>query len=189
MKRIDIGIALVLLASVLLSSCGVESVVVKPGYDFKKIKRVAVLEFRDSAYYPNSGSMVSQLFVKYLLKTGYNVIERDEIDALLKEHQLSLAGALNPEQVKQFGKICGVDAIITGSIPMVVPERDFYEAGNPRFIAAQVGVTCRMIDVETGEVLWAASNTYDATNTQTAFECLISSLVNQLIRDIARNNK
>ena len=186
MNKTKTVLSVMLFLSVFVTSCAVESVVLKPGYDFTKIKRVAVIEFRDAAYYPNSGSMVSELFVKYLLKTGYNVVERDELDSILREHQLSVNGVLNREHLKEFGKVSGVDAIITGSIPMVIPERDFYENGNPRFIAAQVGVTCRMIDVETGEVLWAGSNTYDGMNTQTAFEYLISSLVNQLMKNLSK---
>ena len=167
--------------ALLLSACSSSTIVMKPGYDFSKIKRVAVLEFRNSAYYPNSGAMVSQMFAKYMLKAGYNIIERDELDALLRERNLSMSNLLDSDTTKNYGKLLGIDAIITGSIPMVVAEQNYYEAGNPRFIAAQVGVTARMISIETGEVLWVGSDTYDAINTQTAFEYLVSSLVSQLI--------
>jgi len=121
-----------------------------------------------------------------MLKTGYSVIERTRIDSIIQEHQLFLAGVLDPAQVKEFGKVAGVDAIITGSISMLTPERDFYEAGYQRFIAAQVGITCRMISVETGEVLWVGSDTYDGMNTQTAFEYLISSLVDELMKTLKK---
>lgn len=186
MKRSLMMLISAFIVSLFLSSCAVESVIVKPGYDFTQIKRVAVIDFNDASYFNRSGALVSDLFVKYLLKTGFNVVERQELEAILREHQLSIQGILNREQVKEFGKISGVDALVTGSISMLIPERDFYEGGNPRFIAAQVGVTCRMISVETGEVLWAASNTYDGINTQTAFEYLISSLIDQLMKDLKK---
>ena len=180
-----VSAAVLLLSSLFLSSCAVDSIVLKPGYNFSGIKRVAVLEFKDASYYPNSGAMAADLFVKYLIKTGYNVVERDELESLLKERQLSLSGLLdNTEQAKEFRKLSGIDAIITGSVPTLVPERHYYVEGNPRYIAAQVGITCRMISIETGEVLWAGSNTYDAMSTQTAFEYLISSLVRQLMKDL-----
>jgi curli biogenesis system outer membrane secretion channel CsgG len=172
-----------MLPALFLASCAVQTTVVKPNYDFKKIKRVAVIDFKDAAYEPNSGALVSSLFIKYMLRTGYDVIERAELDSILREHQLSVEGILNREQVKQFGRIAGVDAIITGSISMLTPERVFYDGACPRFIAAQAGVTCRMIDVETGEILWAGSNTYDGMNTQTAFEYLVSSIVDQFMKD------
>ncbi|MBN1823896.1 MAG: hypothetical protein JW803_06230 [Endomicrobiales bacterium] len=171
-----------------LSSCATDTIVMKKDYDFSQIKRVAVVEFRNSAYYPNSGAMVSQLFAKYLLKAGYNIVERDELDAILRERNLSVSDLINPDHTKKYGRISGIDAIVTGSIPMIVPERDFYENGSPRFIAAQVGVTARMISVETGEVLWIGSDTYDAMNTQTAFEYLISSLIDKLVKSMNENS-
>jgi len=167
-----------------LSSCGSTAVVVmKPGYDFSKIKRIAVIDFKDSPNYPNSGSIVSEMFAKYLLMTGFNIIERDQLDAILKEHNLAVSNLTDPETITQF-KLSGIDAIVTGSIPMVVPEQNFYDVRGPRFIAAQVGVTVRMISVETGEVLWIGSDTNDAADVQTAFEYLVSSLVKQLSKDL-----
>jgi len=188
MNNIKTGLSLIMFVMLFCASCATETVVMKQGYDFSKIKRIAVIEFRDSAYYPGSGAMVSQLFGKYLLKAGYNIVERDQLDAILREHNLSLSNLMNPEQITQF-KLSGIDAIVTGSIPMIVPEQNLFENGNPRFIAAQVGVTARMISVETGEVLWIGSDTYDGTNTQTAFEYLISSLVRQLADDLKENAK
>lgn len=172
-------------ACALLSSCAVDSSILKPNYDFTKIRRVAVLEFRDAPYVPNTGAMVSQLFVKHLLKAGYNVVERDELEALLRERQLTMSGIVgSPELAKEFGKLSGIDAFIAGSITLCVLPQDIYEGGMTRYVAAQVGVVSRMISVDTGEVLWAGSDTYDSMNMQTAFDYLIGSLVRQLRDDI-----
>jgi curli biogenesis system outer membrane secretion channel CsgG len=186
MKLNKIGLSLLLAVSVFAASCGAPSIVLKQNYDFTKIKKVAVLGFNDAAYYPNSGAMVSELFIKYLLGSGYNVIERTQLDAILKEYQLSSQGITDPAEAKRLGKIAGVDALVIGSIPYVVPERSFYDNGEMRYVAAQVGVTFRMISVETGEVIAAGSNTYDAMDVQTAFEYLVSSLVDELIRDLRK---
>jgi hypothetical protein len=188
MNKSKAAILLSLFLALFMTSCGTQTIVVKPGYDFSKIKRVAVLNFNDAPYAPNSGQVPSELFTKYLLKTGYDVIERAQIDAIIREHQLFLQGVLDPAQVKEFGKVAGVDAIITGSISMLVAEQNLYEAGYQRYIAAQVGITCRMISVETGEVLWVGSDTYDGMNTQTAFEYLISSLVDELIKTLGKSH-
>jgi curli biogenesis system outer membrane secretion channel CsgG len=179
-------IGLALLACVVLSSCAGQSIVLKPNYDFSKIKRVAVLEFEDAPYVPNSGSMVSQLFIQHLLSAGYNVIERDELNALLRERQLTMQGIIsNPDQAQEFGKISGIDAFVVGSITECVPPQDIFEGGGmTRYVAAQVGVVCRMVSVDTGEILWAGSDTYDSMNMQTAFDYLIGSLVNELVGDI-----
>jgi hypothetical protein len=185
MNKNFIKIFIISITSLFLSSCGtMESVVLKPGYDFSQIKRIAVLDFNDVSYYRNAGPMASQLFVKYFLNTNYNIIERSEIDAILREHNLAISGALNVEQIKQYGKICGVDAFITGTVTLAMPETTVYERdGYIRYVPAQVGLTCRMFSVETGEILWAASNTYDALDIQTAFEYLVSSLVQNFVRN------
>lgn len=187
-KKIIAVITFFILTSLLLQSCAtMDAGVVKPGYDFHQIKRVAVLDFNDTSYYKNAGPMVAQLFVKYLLKTGYNVVERTELDAILKEHNLYNTGALNREQMKEFGKISGVDAIITGSVTEAIQEKEVYEkAGYIRYLPAQAGVACRMISVETGEILWAASDVYDSINIQTAFEYLVASLVQDFMKILNR---
>lgn len=172
-------------AAILFSSCAsMETVVLKQGYDFSRIKRVAVLPFSDPTFSQNTGSMVSQLFIKYMLREGYNVVERDKLEAILGEYQLSKSEIMNQDQIKQF-KLSGIDAIITGSVTKDIAEQDLYGSdGGMRFIAAQAGITCRMVDVETGEILWAAADTYDAMNQQTAFDYLASSLVRQMAKDI-----
>ncbi len=187
MKKITLPLLFVFLG-IMLSSCGsTATIVMKQNYDFSKIKRIAVIDFKDSPNYPNSGSIVSELFAKYLLMTGFNIIEREQMDTLLREHNLQLTNLMDPETITQF-KLLGIDAIVTGSIPMVVPQQNFYDAGYPRFISAEVGVTVRMISVETGEVLWVGSDTNDAADVQTAFEYLVSSLVKQLAADLKNSS-
>lgn len=183
MIRIDRRLLVAACAALFLTSCATQSIVVKQGYDFSQIKRIAVLQFKDPSYSSSTGAMVSQLFVKYLLKMRYNVIERDELDALLKERHLSESNLLDPETVKTF-KLSGIDAIVTGTVTRYYPEQEIFENGSVRFTAAQVGITCRMIDVSTGEILWAGSDTYDAMNTQTAFDYLTSSLVRELAAEL-----
>lgn len=183
MIRIDRRFRLAAVAALFLSACASQSIVVKQGYDFSQIKRIAVLQFKDPSYSPNTGSMVGQLFIKYMLKSGYNVIERDELDALLKERSLTEANLLDASTAKTF-KLSGIDAIVTGTVTRYYPEQEMYENGSVRFTAAQVGITCRMIDVSTGEILWAGSDTYDAMNTQTAFDYLTSSLVRDLAAEL-----
>ena len=46
-----------------------------------------------------------------------------------------------------------------------------------------------MFSVETGEILWAASNTYDAMDVPTAFEYLVSSLVHDFMKSLKQSQK
>ncbi|MCB4792892.1 MAG: CsgG/HfaB family protein [Elusimicrobia bacterium] len=188
MNKAFLNILIFIVSAVSLNSCIVQSTVLKPDYDFNKIKRVAVIDFQNAPNDPVSGAMAQDLFIKYMLLAGYNVVERGELEQILKERHIALSGMVEPKEAKTLGRISGIDAIVTGSVQQFIPENYFYEGGNPRFIAAQVGVTARMIDVGTGEVLWSGSNSYDGMNTQIASEYLISSIVRQFKKDISIPN-
>ena len=186
MKKSNLSIFLMLVMSLFISSCSTQTIALKRGFDFTQIKRVAVLSFKDPTYTQSEGSMVAELFVKYMLDLGYNVIERDQLDAILKEKQLSESSLVDPMTVRQL-KLSGIDAIITGTITMSVAEREYTAGGFDQFVPAQVGLTCRMIDAGTGEILWAGSDTYDAVNTQTAFDYLTGSLVRDISKALGEN--
>ena len=51
--------AIILSAAFLLASCASETLILKQNYDFTKIKRVAVLPFKDPTYTQSEGTMVS----------------------------------------------------------------------------------------------------------------------------------
>lgn len=197
MKRNSFSFTLALLAALILSSCSTQSIVLKKGFNFGQIKRVAVLQFKDpssastgfmiasASSAQSTGAMVAQLFVKYLLRAGYNLVERDELDAILREKELSESNLMNPETVRKL-KLSGIDAIVTGTVTRYAPEQNFFQNGYEQFTPAQVGITCRMIDAGTGEILWAGADTYDAVNTQTAFDYLTSSLVMDLTTELLK---
>lgn len=46
----------------------------------------------------------------------YSIVERDQIDKVLKEQQLSNSGIVDDAQASQIGKLLGIDAMITGSV-------------------------------------------------------------------------
>ena len=45
----------------------------------------------------------------------YSVVERDQIDKVLKEQHFSNSGIVDDAQATQIGKVLGIDAIISGS--------------------------------------------------------------------------
>ena len=55
-----------------ITACAPDTVVIKQGYDFTKIKKLAVLEFKGSQINDNSGAMASDIVAKYLLKNMLN---------------------------------------------------------------------------------------------------------------------
>jgi len=232
-----LSLILILLLTCLTISCATSNIAIKSGYDFTQVKKVAVLAFNPSPDNPNSGVMVADIFAKNLLRTGYDVVERNDLAKVLAEQKLDTVGAISNDQLRTIGKVSGVDAIITGSVPVYTPARKevvlvnetsfntnttyntvkrpkpnksegqtnqeyynetqktvtrtFNEQDTPvtHIIDAEIGITAKMIDVKTGEVIWIASDTYEGTNIQTAAEYLVSSLVDTLEKKIKQPTK
>ncbi len=229
-----LSLILMLLLTGLAVSCATSNIAIKSGYDFTQVKKIAVLEFNPSPDNPNSGVMIADIFAKNLLRTGYDIVESNDLAKVLAEQHLDTVGAISNEQLRTLGRVSGIDAIIMGSIPVYTParkevvlvnERSFQTnttynvkqrprtkpgAGQPdpnyynetqkivtrtvseqdtpvtHIIDAEIGVTAKMIDVKTGEVIWIASDTYEGTNIQTAAEYLVSSLVDTLEKEIKK---
>ncbi|MEW5693247.1 MAG: GNA1162 family protein [Candidatus Hydrogenedentota bacterium] len=121
------------------------SMITKP-----KIK-IAVIPFRNASGIGGAGIRVSESFVVQLLKIGrYEVIERTRIDQILNEQKFSQLNIVDQETAIKIGKIAGVDAVLIGT---VTEYRDMWEGETP----PEVGANVRLIDIETGAILWAAS--------------------------------
>lgn len=169
---------------------------VKPGYDFSKIKRIAVLNFDGE-----KGGAAADIFILELMRKGFDVMERSRFESVLKEQNLGVSGLLEPSTAKSIGKIFGVDAIVAGSILQYLPAQKrtvFFSLGDTVVITpglyvvergdnyviyltdAEVGISARMIDVETGSIVWVASDSYRGYSTDSAFQGVILSLVDSL---------
>ena len=105
-------LALVVVAG-LLAACGTASVAVKPDFDFAKVRRVAVMGFKDYPRRRGSGQILTGAFERGLLNVGYELVEREQVDKLLRERKLTAA---DPRAAKEVGRILGVDALLLGSI-------------------------------------------------------------------------
>ncbi|MFH1783362.1 MAG: CsgG/HfaB family protein [bacterium] len=188
-----------------VSSC-VSRVAIKEGYDFSKIQRVGVLSFADYKDQRGSGEAVSDEFIRQLLQKNITVIERIELESVIKEQGFASEGYLNPETAKKAGEILGVDVVITGTVTKYLPENQYVMLLDTRkgrkahririkktltasgddidttllVTNPQVGISARMIDVETGTIVWANSYSYDAFDIDSAIEWAVSDLLRSL---------
>ncbi len=108
------------------------------------------------------GAQAAQdMFVTELVKSGkFRVIERERLDAIMKEKNLVLSGDIDPATAMKIGKLIGVDYILTGALTEYgkteTGARGAFGIGfgakKTTFVAA---MNARLIDVETGEIVWA----------------------------------
>ena len=75
------------------------------------IKRIAI-----GGINGNAGAPLSDLLAQRLFESGYyEVLDRQNIDSLMREHNLNLSGAVDKEASAKFGRLLGVSALIFGS--------------------------------------------------------------------------
>ncbi len=170
---------LLCLMAALLFGCAVRYSV-KKGYDFTKIKRIAVCEFSGSSVFANSGDIIADEFVMQMIDKGYNVMERNKVNLLIRERNI------DSSDYSKLGKLLGVDAILTGSVSKYSEDagRTFYytdSSGNTRadvsMSRAVVGVSARLIDVNTGEIVWSARNDDEAFDLSNAVTFVVAGLL------------
>src|SRR5215208_1994314 len=83
--------------------------------------RIAVLEFKnkaDNQWWWHGGAQASQdVFVTELVKSGkFRVVEREQLQALMEEKNLTLSGDVDPSTAVKIGKLLGVNYLLTGAL-------------------------------------------------------------------------
>jgi curli biogenesis system outer membrane secretion channel CsgG len=162
MKRVSSS----LLGAALLAALLVPALAVAKPQSTKP--RVAVLEFKnkaDNQWWWHGGAAAAQdVFVTQLVKSGkFRVVEREQLEALMKEKGLSLSGDVDPSTAVKVGKLLGVNYLLTGAVTEYGAEEHGahgggfrglpgFGVGKKNFVAA---LNARLIDTSTGEVVWA----------------------------------
>ncbi|MFA5137668.1 MAG: FlgO family outer membrane protein [Elusimicrobiota bacterium] len=106
-------------------------------------KKVAVLPFRVlHSEDRRGGEAVSERLVSRLAQEpGIQVVERGQLDKVLKEQEMEQTGAVEAVHAKRIGRIMGVDAVVTGTIL--------------RSAKGKAEVNARLIDAEDARVIGA----------------------------------
>src|SRR6185436_12447551 len=83
--------------------------------------RIAVLEFKnkaDNQWWWHGGAEAAQdVFVTELVKSGkFRVVEREQLQALMQEKNLTLSGDVDPATAVKVGKLLGVNYLLTGAV-------------------------------------------------------------------------
>lgn len=116
MKKI---LAFCLLLGAVLTACTPKTVISQT-YDFNQMHRIGVMGF-SSPYSDLNG--VENLFAKYLIESGFRVVERAQLEQVLAEHHIAVSGYLSPATTKRIGEILGVDVLLIGEVTSYSPMR------------------------------------------------------------------
>ena len=94
--------------------------VLSPTYDFSQINRIGIMSFSNTWADLNG---VENLFAKYLIQSGFKVVERAQLESVLREHNISVSGYLAPDTTREIGRILGVDVLLVGEVSSYTPAR------------------------------------------------------------------
>ncbi len=131
------------------------------------------------------GKGITDLLVEKLVNGGVvSVIERQALDTILAEQNMSNSDRFDSNSAAKIGRILGVDAIITGSITQFGRDDKSTNLGGGaiggvtgRFgiggvgrksSKAVVGITARIVNVDTAEILTVATGKGESKRTGTS---------------------
>ncbi|MBN1296956.1 hypothetical protein JXA80_09255 [bacterium] len=136
--------------------------------DFKKKSKdgplCAIMDFENKT--PNYwwgarlGQAAADVLTTELIKgTPLRCMEREKLDAIMKEKNLSLSGLTTPDTYVKMGGLLGVKYIITGAVSSFGEKQvggyGFGVGGKLKTYHTAIDV--RIIDTETGEIVFAES--------------------------------
>lgn len=158
-------------------------------------KRVAVLNFDYATVHQgvsqifgqnvDIGSGIADLIVDRLVQSGvYSVYERKAVDKILAEQNFSNSDRADPNSAAKIGRLLGVDAIIIGSITQFGRDDKQTNVGGGalggitgryglggvgrRSSKAVVGISARVVDIDTGEIKAIASGIGESARSGTS---------------------
>ncbi|MGH7386739.1 MAG: CsgG/HfaB family protein [Candidatus Rokuibacteriota bacterium] len=144
---------LVLLATGMLVLLGCASAVqdwVKPGA--ARVTRLAVLPFENQTTSLRAGQAAAELLASSLLATGaIAVMDPSEVADLLRRENLDVAEVGRLPSAQRLGRLLQVSHVLQGSVTEYR-----YKPGLSETPA--VGLTARLVESASGEVVWTASH-------------------------------
>jgi TolB-like protein len=195
---------LLLLVLPLCAACVTPQVAINQHADFSAVKRVAVLGFSGA-----NGDLAADLLTQSLLMRGADVIERQKLSSVIQEHSLSASSYFDQATAKQLGKLLGVDALFVGTVAESSPASKYlvstsqgnlvtdvtkvansslYSEGsvaglpNSQLLSttANASVVARMVDAQTGSILWSGAMSYEGFDLTTAMREIADAFTTSL---------
>ncbi len=171
---------------------------------FYKVKKIAIIPFTDAPGkfgqpVKNSGTLVGDVLVSEISRLGkYTIVERSQVNKVLREQGFQMSGAVDASTAKEVGKILGVDAVLLGSLseyrivkvtpwygwialPAAVIGIGWIVYTLSQHDVAIVGMTIRVVDVKTGRVMFTSDGKGTGSSYMDAARQCAKMISNRLI--------
>lgn len=140
-----------LLGLALLPGCAPRATTfVRPDVDFGRIRRCAVLPFRNLTQDQGAAERVQSVFLTELLRRGegLQIVEMGETISALRELRLSAGEPLPPARLVELGKRLGAEGVFAGG----VLDYGVEQGGQNRVTLVTAEFT--LSETETGSLIW-----------------------------------
>jgi curli biogenesis system outer membrane secretion channel CsgG len=143
----------VLLNVIVISAClSRPNAYVRDHYDASGVQKVGLFSFHNNTKIPEAGDMVTGAFLAGLVEGGRFQVEfPGNIRSFLVSERIIVRTGLDLDTIKLMGKRLGVDAVVLGQVEEYAGAED-----ERRGMVPTVSISARMVDAQTGEILWMA---------------------------------
>ena len=145
------GVALALLGSCASDTAG--SLYVHPNADFSNYRRLAVLPLENLTSERFAGEQVREILNIELAAQGlFEVVDSGEVNRALRQQNVVNVAEVGPEQSQALGQALGVQALLFGTVIQYTERR------SGSLTMPDIALSLRMLDAETGIVVWAVTD-------------------------------
>ncbi len=142
--------------------------------------KVAVASFTDKSNsgFANVSNGVADLVVQNLVNSGFQTLERQQLESVLLEQQFN---PVNTSQLAQATRIAGADALVAGSVTNIDVNKTMLNLGflSVTGVTVTVDLSYRVISAYTSQILGAQSVTAKAEG-ETDASFRIGTMLNSL---------
>ena len=142
----------------MLAACGSKSVshsFVREDVDFTFIERIAVLPFANNSSDKYAPERARDVTITQVLQLGlFDTVEKVLVDNVMYEEGVESDGPIDPLTLKRMGQRLNTQAVILGTVDLA----EFARTGASNYPV--MALTLRLIEVNSGLILWQASGNF-----------------------------
>lgn len=154
MRKVTI-ISIIMGAMLFINGCGGKTTsadYLREETDYSYIQQVGVLPFTNTTADELAGTRARDLTITHILALGlFDTVDKGIVDSVMTDEALTPGEAIDPMSLRRLGQRMRVQAFMLGTIDLAQDNR----IGTVAF--PQVAITLRLVDANTGMILWQAS--------------------------------
>jgi len=173
---------------VLMSACATMDAIGEKSYSFFQnekavpVLRMAVVPFENLTPRRTAGVIVSTLFYSELSgEKSIDLVQESAVRAWLSSHKLTAENLADSFSAQSVGAELQADRVLLGSV------HRYGNSGADLFGKPSVAISARLIDVHSGKVLWAMSETDVVSTRFWSDKQTIEGLTQSMVADLSES--